>query len=112
MENNVLTRCVTYQVHKRDNKEVQELNSDCKVSDTWNESDAIPCWVDSEVESIKEEDAIGSDRVQKPVVTLIWSRTYTPIYLQINTTWWPHIELDLVYTWEGLWFRNCHLVPW
>ena len=24
----------------------------------------------------------------------------------------PHIVLDLVYAWEGLWFRNCHLVPW
>ena len=29
--NNVPTHCVTYQVDRRDNKEVQELNSDCKV---------------------------------------------------------------------------------
>ena len=50
--------------------EVQELNSDCKVSDTWNESGAIPCRVDSGVESIKEENAIGSDRVQKPCFDL------------------------------------------
>ena len=46
-ENNVLTRCVTYEVDKRDNKEVQELTSDCKVSNTWDDSDAIPCGVDS-----------------------------------------------------------------
>ena len=46
----------------------QELNIDCKVSDTWNESNANPCWVDSGVESIKKEDAIESERVQKPVV--------------------------------------------
>ena len=50
MENNVLTCCVTYQV----DKVVQECNSDCKVINTWDESDAIPCWVDSGVESIKE----------------------------------------------------------
>ena len=36
------------------------------------ESDAIPCWVDSGVESIKEEDAIGSDRVQEPCFDLEW----------------------------------------
>ena len=35
MENNVLTHCVTYQVDKRDNKEVKELTSDCEVSNTW-----------------------------------------------------------------------------
>ena len=40
MENNVLTHCVTYQVDRRDNKEEQELNSDCKVSNTWKESNA------------------------------------------------------------------------
>ena len=70
MENNVLTRCVTYQVDRRDNKEEQELNSDCKVSNTWKESNVYPCWVDSGVESIKKEDAIGSDRVQKPCFDL------------------------------------------
>ena len=69
MENNVLTHCVTYQVDRRDNNEVHELNSDCKVSNKWNESNANPCWVDSGVESIKE-DAIGSDRVQKPCFDL------------------------------------------
>jgi len=35
------------------------------VSNTWNESNAYPCWVDSGVESIKREDANGSDRVHK-----------------------------------------------
>ena len=70
MENNVLTRCVTYQVDRRGNKEERELNSDCQVSHTWKESNANPCWVDSGFESIKKEDAIGSDRVQKPCFDL------------------------------------------
>ena len=81
MENNVLTHCVTYQVDKRDNKEVQELNSDCKVSNTWDESDAIPCWVDSGVEFVKEEDAIESERVQKPVVCFDLEQNIYPLSL-------------------------------
>ena len=40
------------------------------MSNTWNESNANPCWVDSGVESIKKEDAFKSDRVQKPYFDL------------------------------------------
>ena len=74
------------------------------------DSDAIPCWVDRGVESIKEEDAIGSDRVQKPCFDL-----ELDIYPNLPPDEYDlvaHIELDLMYTWEGLWYRNCHLVPW
>ena len=68
------------------------------MSNTWNESNANPCWVDSGVESIKEEDAIGSDRVQKPCFDSEWD-IYL-IYLQMNMTSWPHIEPDPMYAWR------------
>ena len=110
MENNVLTRCVTYQVDKRNNKEVQELTSDCNVSKTWDDSDAIPCWVNSGGKSIKEEDAVESDRVQKPCFDLerdIYPNLPPDEYdLVAPYRTGPHVHL------EGLWFRNCHLVPW
>ena len=76
MENNVLTRCATYQVDRRDNKEVQELNSDCKVSNTWNESNANPCWIDSGLNPLRK--MMPLDQIECRSPALIWKGKYVP----------------------------------